>query len=144
MSAVVLVEELNVQPALHNGMADHDVMIGSRYVPGGGTRNWGLLRRAISKGGSLYTAFFLRMGVKDPTGGFKCFRREALERLDLDAITPRGYAFQIETTYRVKQLGFRVVEIPITFADRTAGHSKMSRAVVVEAVWRVPLLRLHH
>jgi len=124
--------------------AGADLVLGSRYVPGGGTRNWGLLRRAISKGGSLYTAFFLRMGVKDPTGGFKCFRREALERLDLDAITPRGYAFQIETTYRVKQLGFRVVEIPITFADRTAGHSKMSRAVVVEAVWRVPLLRLHH
>ena len=124
--------------------AGADLVLGSRYVPGGGTRNWGLLRRAISKGGSLYTAFFLRMGVKDPTGGFKCFRREALEQLDLDAITPRGYAFQIETTYRVKQLGFRVVEIPITFADRTAGHSKMSRAVVVEAVWRVPLLRLHH
>ncbi|HTR33541.1 MAG TPA: polyprenol monophosphomannose synthase [Gaiellaceae bacterium] len=119
-----------------------DLVLGSRYVPGGGTRNWGLARRVISKGGSLYTALFLRMGVKDPTGGFKCFRRETLERLDLDAITPRGYAFQIETTYRVKQLGLSVVEIPITFADRTAGHSKMSRAVVLEAVWRVPLLRL--
>ena len=119
-----------------------DLVLGSRYVPGGGTRNWGLARRVISKGGSLYTALFLRMGVKDPTGGLKCFRRETLERLDLDAITPRGYAFQIETTYRVKQLGLSVVEIPITFADRTAGHSKMSRAVVLEAVWRVPLLRL--
>lgn len=119
-----------------------DLVLGSRYVRGGGTRNWGLLRKAISKGGSLYTALFLRMGVKDPTGGFKCFRREVLERLDLDAITPRGYAFQIETTYRVKRLGFRVLELPITFVDREAGVSKMSRAVVLEAMWRVPLLRL--
>ncbi|HZQ83092.1 MAG TPA: polyprenol monophosphomannose synthase [Gaiellaceae bacterium] len=119
-----------------------DLVLGSRYVPGGGTRNWGLLRRLISKGGSLYTAFFLHMGVKDPTGGFKCFRRTVLERLDLDAITPRGYAFQIETTYRVKRLGFRVVEIPITFVDRLAGQSKMSKAVVLEAIWRVPLLRV--
>jgi len=119
-----------------------DLVLGSRYVPGGGTRNWGLVRRAISKGGSLYTALFLHMGVKDPTGGFKCFRREVLERLDLDAITPRGYAFQIETTYRVKRLGYRVAEIPIVFADRTAGTSKMSRAVVIEAMLRVPLLRL--
>jgi dolichol-phosphate mannosyltransferase len=120
-----------------------DLVLGSRYVPGGGTRNWGLLRRAISQGGSLYTALFLRMGVKDPTGGFKCFRRAVLERLDLDAVTPRGYAFQIEMTYRAKRLGFRVVEIPITFVDRVAGRSKMNKAVVLEAVWRVPLLRMH-
>jgi dolichol-phosphate mannosyltransferase len=118
-----------------------DLVLGSRYVPGGGTRNWGLVRRAISRGGSLYTALFLRMGVKDPTGGFKCFRREVLERLYLDAITPRGYVFQIETTYRVKQLGLQVVELPITFADRVAGTSKMSKSVVLEAIWRVPLLR---
>ena len=82
------------------------------------------------------------MGVRDPTGGFKCFRREVLETIDLDAITPRGYAFQIETTYRVKRAGLRVVEVPITFVDRTAGHSKMSKAIVLEAVWAVPLLRL--
>jgi dolichol-phosphate mannosyltransferase len=119
-----------------------DLVLGSRYVPGGSTRNWGLTRRLISRGGSVYTALFLQMGVKDPTGGFKCFRRAVLEGLDLDAITPRGYAFQIETTYRVKQAGFEVVEIPITFADREAGRSKMSRAVVLEAIWRVPLLRL--
>ena len=119
-----------------------DLVLGSRYVPGGQVGNWGLVRRVISRGASLYTALFLRMGVKDPTGGFKCFRRHVLEALDLDAITPRGYAFQIETTYRVKQAGFRVVEIPITFVDRTAGHSKMSRAIVLEAVWAVPLLRL--
>ena len=119
-----------------------DLVLGSRYVPGGGTRNWGLLRRAISRGGSLYTAFFLHMGVSDPTGGFKCFRRSVLERLELEAITPRGYAFQIETTYRAKRAGFRVVELPITFVDREVGHSKMSKAVVLEAIWRVPLLRL--
>ncbi len=119
-----------------------DVVLGSRYVPGGGTRNWGLLRRLISRGGSLYTALFLRMGIKDPTGGFKCFRRQVLEQLDLDAITPRGYAFQIETTYRAKEAGFRVVELPIIFADREAGQSKMTKAVVLEAIWRVPLLRL--
>jgi dolichol-phosphate mannosyltransferase len=119
-----------------------DLVLGSRYVPGGGTRNWGLVRRLISRGGSLYTALFLRMGVKDPTGGFKCFRRAVLETIDLDAITPRGYAFQIETTWRVKRAGFTVREIPITFVDREVGHSKMSRAVVLEAIWRVPLLRL--
>jgi len=119
-----------------------DLVLGSRYVPGGKTRNWGLIRKLISRGGSVYTAIFLQMGVKDPTGGFKCFRRDVLEELDLDGITPRGYAFQIETTYRVKQAGRRVVEIPITFADREVGRSKMSRAVVLEAIWRVPLLRL--
>ena len=120
-----------------------DLVLGSRYVPGGRVGNWGLVRRAISRGASLYTALFLQMGVKDPTGGFKCFRRAVLETLDLEAITPRGYAFQIETTYRVKRAGFRVVEIPIAFNDRTAGQSKMSKAIVLEAIWRVPLLRLH-
>jgi dolichol-phosphate mannosyltransferase len=119
-----------------------DLVLGSRYVPGGRTRNWGLARRLISRGGSVYTTLFLHMGVKDPTGGFKCFRRPVLERLDLDAITPRGYAFQIEMTYRVKRAGFTVVEIPITFVDREVGQSKMSRSVVLEAIWRVPLLRL--
>jgi dolichol-phosphate mannosyltransferase len=119
-----------------------DLVLGSRYVPGGHVGNWGLVRRAISRGASLYTALFLQMGVHDPTGGFKCFRRRVLEAIDLDAITPRGYAFQIETTYRVRRAGFRVVELPITFVDRTAGHSKMSKAIVLEAVWAVPLLRL--
>ncbi len=122
--------------------AGADLVLGSRYIEGGGVRNWGIVRRAISRGASLYTALFLQMGVKDPTGGFKCFRRTVLERIDLDAIRPRGYAFQIETTYRVKRAGFRVVEIPITFADRTAGQSKMSKAIVLEAAWAVPLLRL--
>jgi dolichol-phosphate mannosyltransferase len=119
-----------------------DLVLGSRYVRGGAVGDWGLVRRAISRGASLYTGLFLRMHVKDPTGGFKCFRRQVLETLDLDAITPRGYAFQIETTYRVRRAGFRVVEIPITFNERTAGRSKMTRAIVLEAVWAVPLLRL--
>ena len=119
-----------------------DVALGSRYVRGGRVGNWGVIRRAISRGASLYTALFLQMGVRDPTGGFKCFRRQVLETLDLDAITAKGYAFQIETTYRAKRAGFRIVEVPITFVDRTAGHSKMSRTIVLEAVWRVPLLRL--
>ncbi len=120
--------------------AGADVVLGSRYVPGGGVTDWGLVRRVISRGGSIYTELFLRMGVKDPTGGFKCFRRAVLETIDLTAITARGYAFQIETTYRAKKAGFRIVEIPITFSDREHGHSKMSRAIVLEAIWRVPLL----
>jgi dolichol-phosphate mannosyltransferase len=119
-----------------------DLVLGSRYVAGGKVGNWGLARRAISRGGSVYTALFLRMGVKDPTGGFKCFRREVLEAIDPDTITAKGYAFQIEATYRAKRAGFRVVEIPITFDDRISGTSKMSRSIVLEAVWRVPLLRL--
>jgi dolichol-phosphate mannosyltransferase len=121
--------------------AGADVVLGSRYVDGGGVRNWGLVRRVISRGASIYTGLFLRMGVKDPTGGFKCFRRRVLETIDLDAITSKGYAFQIETTYRAKRAGFTVVEVPITFADRMQGNSKMSRAIVLEAMWRVPLLR---
>jgi dolichol-phosphate mannosyltransferase len=119
-----------------------DVVLGSRYVGGGGVGEWGLARRAISRGAAVYTALFLRMGVHDPTGGFKCFRRRVLETVDLDRITSKGYAFQIETTYRAKKAGFRVVEIPIVFEDRTHGHSKMSRAIVLEAAWRVPLLRV--
>jgi dolichol-phosphate mannosyltransferase len=121
--------------------AGADVVLGSRYVPGGGVTDWGLLRRAISRGGSLYAELFLRMGVKDPTGGFKCFRRRVLETIDLGAVTSKGYAFQIETTYRAKRAGFRIEEVPITFSDRMLGHSKMSRSIVLEAIWRVPLLR---
>ncbi|HEX5450083.1 MAG TPA: polyprenol monophosphomannose synthase [Gaiellaceae bacterium] len=119
-----------------------DLVLGSRYVTGGGVADWGLVRRVISRGASVYTELFLRMGVKDPTGGFKCFRRSVLEALDLDAVSAKGYAFQIEMTYRAKRAGFRIVEIPIMFSDRTHGHSKMNRAIVLEAIWRVPLLRL--
>ena len=122
--------------------AGADVVLGSRYVAGGRVGNWGAIRRGISRGASFYTALFLQLGVKDPTGGFKCFRRRVLESIDLDSITARGYAFQIEMTYLAHRAGFGIVEVPIAFDDRTAGHSKMSRAIVLEAIWRVPLLRL--
>jgi dolichol-phosphate mannosyltransferase len=119
-----------------------DLALGSRYVPGGGVRNWGLIRRVISAGGSLYARVLLGVKVRDLTGGFKCYRRAALEAIDLDGVESKGYAFQIETTYRVLRAGFKVVEVPITFADREAGGSKMSRAIVAEAIWKVPGLRL--
>jgi dolichol-phosphate mannosyltransferase len=119
-----------------------DLVIGSRYVPGGGTRNWGLVRRLISRGGSLYAQLLLGVPIRDLTGGFKCYRREVLETIDLDAIDSKGYAFQIETTYRALRAGFRAVEVPIVFADREVGGSKMSKAIVLEAVWKVPALRL--
>ena len=104
--------------------------------------NWGFLRRLVSEGGSWYARVLLGAHVRDLTGGFKCYRRRVLETIDLDAIEARGYAFQIETTYRALRSGFQVVEIPITFADREAGGSKMSRAIVAEAIWKVPALRL--
>ena len=119
-----------------------DVVLGSRYVAGGAVRNWGLLRRIVSAGGSLYARVLLGVRVRDLTGGFKCYRRQVLETIDLDAVHSRGYAFQIETTYRALRAGFDVVEVPITFADREAGGSKMSKAIVAEAMWKVPLLRL--
>jgi len=119
-----------------------DLALGSRYVPGGGTRNWGLGRRFVSIGGSWYARTLLGVGVRDLTGGFKCYRRQVLERIDLDAVRSLGYAFQIETTYRTIRAGFSVVEVPIVFSDRTEGTSKMSRAIVLEAVSRVPALRL--
>jgi dolichol-phosphate mannosyltransferase len=122
--------------------AGADLVLGSRYVRGGGVTEWGLVRRLISRGASVYTAIFLHMGVKDPTGGFKCFRRRVLETIDLSAVTAKGYAFQIETTYRAKRAGFKVVEVPITFSDRMHGHSKMSRSIVLDAIWQVPLLRV--
>ena len=118
-----------------------DLALGSRWVDGGGTVNWGLVRRLISRGGSLYARVVLGVPIRDLTGGFKCFRRPVLETIDLDAIAARGYGFQIEGTYRALQAGFRVVEIPITFVDRRVGESKMSGSIVVEAVRQVPLLR---
>jgi len=119
-----------------------DVVLGSRYVSGGAIGNWGALRRFVSAGGSLYARILLGVGVRDLTGGFKCYRRQVLETIDLDAIHSKGYAFQIETTYRALRAGFRVVEIPITFVDREVGGSKMSKAIVAEAIWKVPRLRL--
>jgi dolichol-phosphate mannosyltransferase len=129
-------------PRLIDAAADADVVLGSRYVEGGGVGNWGLLRRIISAGGSWYARVLLGTSVRDLTGGFKCYRRAVLERIDLDAIESKGYAFQIETTYRALRAGFHVVEVPITFVDREAGGSKMSKSIVVEAVWKVPALRL--
>jgi dolichol-phosphate mannosyltransferase len=122
--------------------AGADLALGSRYVAGGGTENWGLARRIVSWGGSFYARILLGVPIRDLTGGFKCYRRTVLEALDLDAIHSKGYAFQIETTYRTRRKGFRIVEVPIRFVDRTEGHSKMSRAIFLEAVWKVPLLRL--
>ena len=120
--------------------AGADLALGSRYVAGGGTANWGLVRRLISRCGSVYTQALL-MPIHDATGGFKCFRRRVLEEIDLDRVDAAGYVFQIETTYRAVRKGFRVVEVPIHFTDRTAGQSKMSRAIVLEAIWKVPALR---
>jgi dolichol-phosphate mannosyltransferase len=129
-------------PRLIAAAAGADVVLGSRYVDGGAIRNWGALRRFVSAGGSLYARILLGTSVRDLTGGFKCYRRQVLETIGLDSIHSKGYAFQIETTYRALRAGFRVVEIPITFVDREAGGSKMSKAIVAEAVWKVPLLRL--
>jgi len=129
-------------PRLVAAAEDADLVLGSRYVPGGGTRNWGALRRLISRGGSLYAQLLLGVPIRDLTGGFKCYRRAVLEAIDLDAIHSKGYAFQIETTYRALRAGFRVVEVPIVFVDREVGGSKMSNSIVLEAVWKVPALRL--
>jgi dolichol-phosphate mannosyltransferase len=128
-------------PRLIEAAGDADLVLGSRYVEGGSVGSWGLIRRFISAGGSLYARVLLGVGVRDLTGGFKCFRREVLEALDLDAIDSRGYAFQIETTYRALRAGFRVVEVPIRFVDREEGGSKMSRSIVFEGFWKVPVLR---
>jgi dolichol-phosphate mannosyltransferase len=129
-------------PRLLAAAENADLVLASRYVKGGGTENWGLLRRLISRGGSLYAQVLLGVPVRDLTGGFKCYRRAVLEALPLDEIHSRGYAFQIETTYRAMRTGFTVREIPITFVDRLEGGSKMHRGIVVEGVWKVPALRL--
>ena len=129
-------------PRLVGALAEADVAIGSRYVAGGAIRNWGRGRRAVSRAGSLYARALLGIGVRDPTAGFKCFRREVVEAIDLDRISTKGYAFQIETTYRALRAGFRVVEVPITFTDRRTGGSKMTRRIVLEAIVKVPALRL--
>jgi dolichol-phosphate mannosyltransferase len=128
-------------PRLAAAASAADVVIGSRYVPGGGTRNWGAGRRLVSRAGCLYARAVLGLPVADLTGGFKCFRREALERLALDRIRSKGYAFQIETTFRAARAGLRVVEVPIVFSERRAGGSKMSKGIVLEAFWKVVALR---
>jgi dolichol-phosphate mannosyltransferase len=128
-------------PQLIEATASADLAIGSRYVPGGGVTDWGPLRRLISRGGSTYARLALGVPIRDLTGGFKCFRRIVLETIELETIQARGYAFQVETTYRAIKAGFRVVEVPIVFKDRADGTSKMSKAIVAEAIWRVPAMR---
>lgn len=119
-----------------------DLVLGSRYVAGGGTVNWGIGRRLLSRGGSLYARTILGVNVADLTGGFKCFRREVLEAIDMESIDSTGYAFQIEMTYRALSRGFVVKELPIVFEDRRVGQSKMSRAIFLEAIAVVWKLRL--
>jgi dolichol-phosphate mannosyltransferase len=129
-------------PRLIAATENADLALGSRYVEGGDTRNWGLGRRTVSRFGSLYARILLGVEIRDLTGGFKCFRRSVLEGIGLERISTKGYAFQIETTYRALTLGFRVIEVPIVFSEREAGTSKMSRGIVLEAVAKVPALRL--
>jgi dolichol-phosphate mannosyltransferase len=118
-----------------------DLVLGSRYVPGGHVVGWPLYRRALSRFGCLYAQTLLGVPIADLTGGYKCFRRSVLEALDLDAVHADGYGFQIELTYRAIQAGFRVIEIPIVFRDRRVGESKMNARIALEAVWKVPALR---
>ena len=129
-------------PRLIAASAEADLVLGSRYVPGGGVSDWGLVRRILSRGGSWYARLVLQVNVHDLTGGFKCFRRTVLETLDLDSIHAEGYGFQIELTYRALRAGFRVKEVPIVFRERQAGLSKMTARIAAEAVWKVPALRL--
>ncbi len=128
-------------PGMLAAAGEADLVLGSRYVEGGGTVNWGLGRKLISRGGSLYARTILGLSVRDLTGGFKCFRREVLEGIDLASVECTGYAFQIELTYRAVRKGFRVRELPIVFADRRVGHSKMSRRIVLEAIRKVWSIR---
>jgi dolichol-phosphate mannosyltransferase len=128
-------------PRLIAAAADADLVLGSRYVPGGGVENWGLFRRALSRGGSLYARAILGVPVHDLTGGFKCFRRATLEGIDYLDTHADGYGFQIELTYRSYKAGYRVKEIPIVFRDREQGTSKMNARIALEAIWKVPALR---
>jgi dolichol-phosphate mannosyltransferase len=129
-------------PRLIAAAREADLVLGSRYVEGGGVEHWGLLRRALSRGGSWYARAVLRVPVRDLTGGFKCFRREVLETIALNDVHADGYGFQIELTYRAIQAGFRVIEVPIKFRERRVGSSKMTARIAVEAVWKVPALLL--
>jgi dolichol-phosphate mannosyltransferase len=128
-------------PGLVEASSGADLVVGSRYVPGGGVRDWGLLRRLVSRGGGLYARAVLRVDVRDLTGGFKCISREVLEAIDLESVRADGYVFQIEVTYRALIAGFTVSEVPIVFQDRKAGTSKMSPRIALEAMWLVPQLR---
>jgi dolichol-phosphate mannosyltransferase len=130
-------------PRLVEAAAGADLVLGSRYVDGGGVADWGPLRRAISRGGSAYARTVLGVSVRDLTGGFKVFRRPVLEAIDLESISSAGYAFQVETTYRAVRAGFRVIEVPITFTERRVGESKMTGGIILEAAMKVPGMRMH-
>jgi dolichol-phosphate mannosyltransferase len=125
--------------AAHEGA---DLVLGSRYVDGGGVTEWHAMRRAVSRGGCWYARTVLGLEVRDLTGGFKCFRREVLEAIDLPTVRSQGYAFQVELTYRAVRRGFRIVEVPIVFHERREGASKMSGRIALEAIWRVPQMRV--
>jgi dolichol-phosphate mannosyltransferase len=129
-------------PRLVQAAGDADLVLGSRYVPGGSIPNWGPLRRAVSRAGNVYAQALLGLPYRDLTGGFKCYRRRVLETIDLSNVSSRGYAFQIETTYRAHRAGFRIVEIPIAFVEREVGRSKMTQDIVLEGMWKVPALRI--
>jgi dolichol-phosphate mannosyltransferase len=129
-------------PRLLEAAEDADLVLGSRYVEGGGVTDWGATRRAVSRWGSAYARATLGIDVNDLTGGFKVYRRRVLESIDLASLASLGYAFQVETTFRAIQAGFRVVEVPIVFRDRRVGESKMTGGIVLEAAWRVPVMRL--
>ena len=128
-------------PALIEAADGADLVLGSRYVPGGGVRDWGRVRRFVSRGGCWYARTVLGVPIRDLTGGFKCFRREVLEAIDLPTVRSQGYAFQVELTYRTLCAGFEVVEVPIVFRDRRHGESKMSWRIALEAAWLVPAIR---
>ena len=129
-------------PSLIAAAGSADLVLGSRYVRGGGVSDWGLLRRMVSRGGCWYAQHILGIPVRDLTGGFKCFNRRVLEAIPLDDVHADGYGFQIELTYYAVKAGFSVVEVPITFRERQMGTSKMSPRIAIEAVWKVPALRL--
>jgi dolichol-phosphate mannosyltransferase len=129
-------------PRLMEASAAADVVLGSRYIPGGGVENWALRRRIQSRGGCAYARMILGVPVRDLTGGFKCWNRRALEALDFDGVDAHGYGFQIEMTYRAIQAGLSVTEVPIVFRERREGQSKMTAWITLEAVWKVPALRL--
>jgi dolichol-phosphate mannosyltransferase len=129
-------------PMLELARTEADLVVGSRYVAGGGTANWGVGRKLISRGGSLYARSILGVKVRDLTSGFVCYRRALLEGIGLDGVQSNGYSFQIEMKFRALRAGYRVVEHPILFVDRRVGQSKMSRAIFVEALTRVWKLRL--
>jgi dolichol-phosphate mannosyltransferase len=129
-------------PQLLEAADRYDLVLGSRYVPGGGTTDWGMIRRLISQGGNLYARLVLGLPVADATGGFRCYRRQVLETVPLDAVRSNGYSFQIEMVYRTMRAGFQIGEVPIIFPDRRVGQSKMSRRIVVEALINVWKLRL--